>query len=581
MGADGDSGSSPEQDCAMDYDLVIRGGTVVDGTGSPARRADVAVRGERIVAVGDRADVDGTARRTLDADGLVVAPGFVDAHTHLDAQLAWDPVATSSCWHGVTSVVLGNCGVAFAPCKPDDREYLARMMESVEDIPADSIMSGLEWNWETYGEYLAALDRLPKGINVGGMVGHCAVRHWAMGERGLDDAPASEDDVRAMVAVVDEAIAAGALGFSTSRTMLHRVPDGRSVPGTYATPDELFAIADVLAARGRGTFEVAPRIGEREGDDLATTRAELAWMAEVNRRTGRPVTFAVASVDTRPTLHSDVLRLVDEAAREGARLRPQSTARGIGILVGLCVRTPFDGVASWRELMALDEDERFAVVADDQRRATLVRDADERGTGFPIDKLYFLGADEARYDHQPADSLAALAAAAGETPAATFLRLTVETGGRALFSFPFLNHSMAAVEELLGHPSTMLGLGDAGAHVGQIMDASLPTFFLSHWVRDRGRFTLEEGVRRLTSDTAAVFGVADRGVLREGAFADIVAFDLDGLRLPLPEYVHDFPGGAGRFVQRADGYAWSIVNGEPFMEDGRHTGALAGRVVRS
>jgi N-acyl-D-aspartate/D-glutamate deacylase len=568
----------------MDYDLVIRGGTVVDGTGSPARRADVAVRGDRIVAVGDSGaggDVDGSAGRTIDADGLVVAPGFVDAHTHLDAQLAWDPVATSSCWHGVTSVVLGNCGVAFAPCKPDDREYLARMMESVEDIPADSIMSGLDWDWETYGEYLGALDRLPKGINVGGMVGHCAVRHWAMGERGLDDVPAGEDDVRAMVAVVDEAIAAGALGFSTSRTMLHRVPDGRSVPGTYATPDELYAIADVLAARGRGTFEVAPRIGEREGDDLATTRAEIAWMAEVNRRTGRPVTFAVASVDTRPTLHSDVLRLVDEAAGEGARLRPQSTARGIGILFGLCVRTPFDGVASWRDLMALDEDKRLAVINDDEHGAALVRDADERGTGFPVDKLYFLGVDEARYDHRPADSLAALAAAAGETPAATFLRLSVESGGRALFSFPFLNHSMAAVEELLGHPSTMLGLGDAGAHVGQIMDASLPTFFLSHWVRDRGRFTLEEGVRRLTSDTAAVFGIADRGVLREGAFADVVAFDLDGLRLPLPEYVHDFPGGAGRFVQRSEGYAWSIVNGQPFMEDGHHTGALAGRVLRS
>jgi N-acyl-D-amino-acid deacylase len=560
------------------YDLVIEGGTVVDGTGGPAFRADVAVQGERIVAVGE---VDGRGARTVDADGRVVTPGFVDAHTHLDAQIAWDPLASSSCWHGVTSVVLGNCGVTFAPCKPEDREYLAELMESVEDIPAASILSGLAWDWQTYGEYLDAVDALPKGVNVGGMVGHCAVRHWAMGERGLDEAPASRDDIDAMVALVDEAIAAGALGFSTSRTMLHRVPDGRAVPGTYAQPEELLAIAGVLGRHGRGTFEAAPRLGERDGDDLTNTGAEVGWMAEVNRTTGRPVTFGLAHSTLRPDLHARVLSFVDEAAADGGWLRPQTTARGIAILFGLCHRTPFDGAPAWRALQPLDLEGRLAALDDDERRAELVQAAAEQPTGLDLTGVYFVGTDEARYDYSPPDSLAAHATRVGEAPVETFIRMSRESRGRALFSFPFLNQSFDAVDEMLHHPQVMLGLGDSGAHVGMIMDAGLPTFFLAHWVRDRGAFTLEDGIRRLTSDTATVFGIEDRGVIREGAFADLNVLDLEALRLPLPEYVHDFPGGAGRFVQTSEGYDCTIVNGQPFMEDGEHTGALAGTLLRS
>ncbi len=561
----------------MAYDLVIEGGTIVDGTGAPPFRGDVAVQGDRIVAVGD---VDGDGRRTVDAGGKYVTPGFVDIHTHLDAQIGWDPVATSSCWHGVTSVVLGNCGVTFAPCKPEDREYLATMMESVEDIPADSILSGLSWDWQTYGEYLRELDGLPKGINVGGMVGHCAVRQWAMGERGLDQEPARPDDIAAMVPLVDEAIGAGALGFSTSRTMLHRVPDGRAVPGTYAQPDELLAIAGALGRHGRGTFEVAPRLGEDMGDDLATTRGEIEWMAEINRTTGRPVTFGLAQADVLPELHARVLEFVDEQAGRGAELRPQTTARGIGILFGLSHHTPFDGAKEWGGLRDLDLAGRLAVLDDETRRAELVRAGAEVPT-LPLTGVYFVGTDEARYDYSPADSLAGLAEQAGESPAETFIRLSRESRGRALFSWPFLNQSMDAVDAMLHHPQIMLGLGDSGAHCGQIMDASLPTFFLSHWVRDRGTFTVEEGVRRLTSDTAEVFGIRDRGVLREGAFADLNVLDLGALRLPLPEYVHDFPGGAGRFVQRGAGYDCTIVNGRVFMEDSEHTGELAGTVLRS
>jgi len=562
----------------MAYDLVIRDGTVVDGTGRPSFRGDVAVTGDRIAAVGD---LDGDGRKTIDAEGRVVSPGFVDVHTHLDAQVGWDPVATSSCWHGVTSVVLGNCGVTFAPCKPEDREYLAELMESVEDIPAASILDGLSWHWETYGEYLGELDRLPKGVNVGGMVGHCAVRHWAMGERGLDEAPASPDDIAAMTALVDEAIAAGALGFSTSRTMLHRVPDGRAVPGTYATPEELLAIGEVLGRHRRGTFEVAPKLGELDGDDFAGSRAEVAWMAEINRRTGRPVTFGLAQTSFLPDLHTRVLEFVDDEAARGAHVRPQTTARSIGLLFGIAHRTFYDGLPSWQALQALDLDGRLAALDDDNRREQLIREAQALPPGLDPGFVYLVGMRDAHYAYTPEDSLAAIAARAGESPPATFVRLARESRGRALFSFPFLNQSLDAVDQLLHHPAVMLGLGDSGAHVGQIMDASLPTFFLSHWVRDHGVFSIEDGIRRLTSDTAGVFGIADRGVIRAGAFADLNVFDLDALHLPLPEYVHDFPGGAGRFVQRGDGYDATIVNGRVFMRGGEPTGELAGTVLRS
>ncbi|HEX6310153.1 MAG TPA: amidohydrolase family protein [Acidimicrobiia bacterium] len=560
----------------MAYDLVIEGGTIVDGTGHPPYRGDVAVQGARIVALGD---VDGRATRTIDAEGRLVTPGFVDVHTHLDAQLAWDPLATSSCWHGVTSVVLGNCGVTFAPCKPEDQEYLAELMESVEDIPAASILDGLSWSWQTYGEYLEELDRLPRGVNVGGMVGHCPVRQWAMGERGLDPEPATDDDIAAMVELVDEAVAAGALGFSTSRTMLHRVPDGRAVPGTYARPEELLAIAGVLGRRQRGTFEVAPKLGEDGGGEM--TRAEVTWMADVNRATGRPVTFGLAQTNLLPDLHTRVLAAVDEEAGAGAELRPQTTARSISILFGLAHRTPFDGAAAWQELRDLDIGARLAVLGDDARRAALVEAAKEHPPGIDLAGLFLVGTSEAHYDYSPADSLAALAEGAGEHPAETFIRLELDSNGRALFSWPFLNQRMDAVATLLRHPKMMLGLGDAGAHVGQIMDAGLPTFFLSHWVRDRGVFSVEDGVRRLTSDTAAVFGIDDRGVLREGAFADLNVFDLAALHLPLPEYVHDFPGGAGRYVQRSTGYDATIVNGRVFMAAGEPTGDLAGTLLRS
>jgi N-acyl-D-aspartate/D-glutamate deacylase len=559
------------------HDLVIRGGLVVDGTGAPAVRADVAVRADRIVEVGRVAE---RGARELDADGRIVTPGFVDVHTHLDAQIAWDPVASSSCWHGVTSVVLGNCGVTFAPCRAEDRAYLAALMESVEDIPAASVLEGLRWDWETYGEYLGALDRLPKGVNVGGMVGHCAVRQHVMGDRSLSEDPATPDEVAAMAELVEEAVAAGALGVSTSRTLLHRVPDGRPVPGTWARDDELLAFAEVLGRLRRGVFEVAPRFEGRglEGDPA---REEVAWMAEAQRRSGRPVTFGVAQSDLGPDLYRRIYDHVDEQGRRGAELRPQTTPRGIALLFGLAARTLFDRSPAWQELRALDLPARLAAVDDEARRARLVDDGRANLPSLDFTGVFVLAGEPARYDFGPADSLAAHAAAAGEDVVEAFVRISRETRGRALFSFPFLNQRMEAVDWMLHHPRTVLGLGDSGAHVGLIMDAGQPTWFLSHWARDRGVFTVEDAVRRLTSDTAGLFGLADRGVVRAGAHADLNVIDLDALALSLPAYVRDFPGGAGRYVQRASGYDATVVNGAVFMEHGEHTGSLAGVTLRS
>jgi N-acyl-D-amino-acid deacylase len=559
----------------MSYDIVIRNGLVVDGTGAEPYRGDVAVSGERIAAVGE---VTGSGEREVDAEGRLVTPGFVDIHTHLDAQLAWDPIGSSSCWHGVTTVVLGNCGVTFAPCKPADRRYLAELMESVEDIPAESIMQGLPWSWETYGEYLGYLGSIPKGINVGGMIGHCAVRYHAMGERSLDEAPATDDDIARMCELVDEAMAAGALGFSTSRTALHRVPDGRPVPGTYADDRELAAIAEVMGRRGRGVFEAAPRLGERDGPGLPRTVAEVEMLAELSTMTGRPVTFGLTQTKRSPVLHSTVLEVVRAARERGADLRPQTTARGIGLLFGLVHRSPFDGAEEWSRLRPLAVEEKVAALRDPQRRSELQAAAEAVPT-VPPDELFVLPVGDARYDLGEEDSLAGHARRLGTTPAGAFIELALERDGHLLVNWPFLNDDLGAVEDMLHNPDTVMGLADAGAHVGLIMDSSQPTFYLTHWVRDRGLCGVGEAVRRMTSDTARLFGIADRGEIRAGAFADLNVIDLDGMRLPQPEYVHDFPGGAGRFVQRSAGYELTTVNGRVFMESGQHTGELAGVVV--
>ena len=563
----------------MDADLVIRSGTVVDGTGAPAQVADVVIAGDRVVAV--EANWTGTATRTIDATDRIVTPGFVDVHTHLDAQLAWDPLPTSSCWHGVTSAVLGNCGVTFAPMRPGQREFLAEIMESVEDIPRAAILDGLPWDWQSYGDYLAWLDRIPKGLNVGGMVGHVALRVAAMDERAFEDGPVGDDDLATMCQLLDDAMAAGALGVSTSRTYGHVVPDGRPVPGTFALDGELLAFADVLARHGKGLFEGAMRLGERDNDALDNTRREVAMLGEFSRRSGRPVSFGLTQSDRRPELYQRVVEWSKEENATCVGLRPQTTARGIGILFGLSNRTPWDRGAAWKELRTLTLPQRLDALRDPARRVRLVQDAGDASNRVDIDRLWVLPPGPARYDCRPEDSLVAHGQRRGVSPVEAFIELSLETGGQCLLNHPLLNQKLEAVEQMLDDPMVTLGLADAGAHVGQIMDTSQPTFFLSYWVRERQRWALEEAVRRLTSDTADLFGIAGRGRITPGSYADVNVIDLEGLTLHQPEFVHDFPNGAGRYVQKASGYDATIVNGRVFMEHGEHAGELAGRLIRS
>ena len=568
-----------------EFDIVIRGGDVVDGTGARTKKADVAIAGDRIVAIGQ---VEGKGAQEIDATGKVVTPGFVDIHTHLDAQLAWDPIGSSSCWHGITSVVMGNCGVTFAPVKTEDISHLAEMMESVEDIPREAILQGLPWDWRTYGEYLSFLDGLPKGINVGGMVGHVAVRWNVMGEESLDEEPATAEQVAQMCDLVDEAIGAGALGFSTSRTLLHRTPDGPPIPGTFADDEELFAFADVLGRHGKGVFESAPRF-EKAGADWSGLKHEIKTLGEVTRRSGRPSTFGLVYNAVRPDMSDVALAEVAAENRKGAELRPQTTCRPIGVVLGIQHRTPWARAGeTWKSMQDMNLGERLALIRDSNTRRMLIEEANNpekiHGGGsamVDLSRLYLLDAENPDYRVGPEGTLEAKAAQAGVTPVEYFLAETDRSDGSVMLSLPILNQDYEAIETMMADEAIVMGLADAGAHVGQIMDSSQPTYFLSHWVRDTGFFTLEEGVRRITSDTADLFGLVDRGRIVEGAYADVNVIDFERLSLIGPEYVHDFPGGAGRYIQRGTGYDATIVNGKVFMEDGEHTGELAGVTLRS
>jgi N-acyl-D-aspartate/D-glutamate deacylase len=564
------------------HDIVIRHGDVVDGTGSAPTQADVAIDGDHVTEVGVVTD---RGEREIDASGRIVTPGFVDIHTHLDAQLFWDPAASSSCWHGVTTVVLGNCGVTFAPIRPGQEKYLAGMMDSVEDIPADTIMAGLPWGWESYGDYLQALRQRRLGVNVGGMIGHAALRYYVMGARSLDEAPATEDDIAGMAAVLAEAVDSGALGFSTSRSFLHTVPDGTPLPGTFARPTELAGIAAVLGARGRGVIEVVPRIGERDGPARENSVAELAWMEDVSRSSGRPLTFAITQSDRRPGLWSWVMEQVAAARGRGADLRPQTSARGTAILYGLVGRTPYDTLPGWAELMAKPWAARVEALADDALRRRLAEQADQsEGQSGPLapkdpGKLYLLPPGVARYDVRPENSLAAEAARRGTTPAGAFIDYTVETGGLGLLYYPVLNSDLDAVGAMLTNPDVVIGLGDAGAHVALTMDAGQPSYVLSHWVRDSGRLDIGRAVHKLTLEGAELFGLAGRGRLVPGAFADVNVIDLESLHLRTPELVADFPLGASRFVQRAHGYDYTLVNGKVLVDHDELTAERSGQLV--
>ena len=565
------------------HDLLVRGGTVIDGTGADAFEADVAVDDGTIVAVGDLADHD--ADEVIDADGLLVTPGFVDIHTHYDGQATWDPVLAPSSLHGVTTIVCGNCGVGFAPARGDRREWLVGLMEGVEDIPGAALSEGIQWEWESFPEYLDALDRRSYTVDIGTQVAHGAVRAYVMGDRGAANEPAGDDDIDQMAAIVQEAVEAGALGFSTSRTLLHKAVDGEPVPGTFAAEDELFGIGRALGEVGAGVFEVAP--AGAAGEDVLAPHKEIDWMCRLSAEIDRPVTFALLQHDAAPDDWRKLMDLSMQACDDGAHVYPQVAGRPFGMLVGhQTTYHPFLTSPTYEALDALPFDEKVARLRDPGTREQVIAEAtptDSPLTGY--ERMFVMG-DELDYEPPPEKSVASIAEREGRGPVEVAYDLMLEQDGRALLLVPLLNYAYGDAEpirEMLLHPQGALGLGDGGAHCGIICDASIPTFLLTHWGRDRQRgerLPLELLVRKQTRDTARLYGLDDRGTVEPGMKADLVVLDFDRLALAPPEVVFDLPAGGRRLVQGADGYVATICSGEVTFRDGEATGARPGRLIR-
>ena len=565
------------------HDLVIRNGLVVDGTGAPARQADVAIDDGVVAAIGE---VNDLGREEIDADGLLVTPGFVDIHTHFDGQITWDPLLTPSFWHGVTTVVFGNCGVGFAPAAPNRRDWLIGLMEGVEDIPGSALAEGMQWGWESFPEYLDFLDTLPKAIDIGTQVPHGAVRAYVMGDRGARNEEANPEDIQEMAAIVKEGLKAGALGFTTSRTLAHRAIDGEPVPGTFAAEDELFGIGQALKELSTGIYEVAP--AGVTGDDANAPELEIAWMRKLSAEIERPVSFAMVQFDNEPEAWRDALDRSLEALEDGAELYPQVAARGISLLLTLRGRHPFIHSPSYRELDELDWAERAEAMRDPQRKEKILAEveAPDAALGFVMwNKLYPM-TDPPNYEPTADESVAARAEAAGQTALEfAYDFLSQGDGQNVLFAplFNYAHNNLDATREMMMHPRVAMGLSDGGAHCGVICDAGMPTFMLTHWSRDRSRgekLPLEWVVKRMTNDTAELYGLGDRGTLEVGKKGDVNVIDYDALQLEPPQAVHDLPTEAMRLIQKSRGYVATIVSGEVISRHGEETGARPGQLIR-
>jgi N-acyl-D-amino-acid deacylase len=560
----------------MAYDLVIRNGTVVDGTGGPRFRADVGIVGDRIAALGR---IRERGAREIDADGRFVTPGFVDGHTHMDAQVFWDPLGTCSCWHGVTTVVMGNCGFTLAPCRESEKDLAMRSLERAEDIARDAMLEGITWQWETYADYLDALDRTPKGINYSGYIGHSALRTYVMGERAFEQT-AGDDDLDAMRREVESALRAGAIGFSTSRSPNHETSDERPVASRLASWDEVRALVGVMTDVGAGVFELAQE-QPSNGEERADYDARLTALAVDS---GRPITFVVGSSAAAPTAWQHSLQLIDDIAAKGGRVTGQVHSREFLSIIGFKVNLPFDRLPGWRELRARPLAEQRAALTDPVRRAALVDEAANGRYGAAIGaEVRPPQYDAIRVLDSPAGpyrTVAEIATATGSTPIDVMIDLSLAQDFRLFFAQPFANHDLGVVRKLIEHPRTIVAISDSGAHVSQIIDASVPTHFLSHWVRREQAFTWEQGVRMLTSDPARLWGFADRGVLAEGLAADVAVFDPEQIAPELPDAAHDLPAGALRLKQGATGLDATVVNGRVLLVDGEPTGELPGRLLR-
>jgi len=568
------------------HDIVIRGGTILDGTGAPAITGDVAIEGGKIVAVGGTA---GPAKRVIDADGLLVTPGWVDVHTHYDGQATWDPVLAPSSWHGVTTILFGNCGVGFAPVRPEHRTELIDLMEAVEDIPGTALTEGLNWEWESFPDYLDALARLPRTIDVAAQIPHHPLRVYVMGERGISRQAATPDDIAEMSRLTEAAIRAGAFGFTTSRTYSHKTTTGELVPGHKAEEAELAGIGRALGAAGMGAFGM--------NSDFEDEAREFAWMTRLSKETGRPVWFLLTDRPTDPDRWRRLMQGVHRARAAGGHITAQVAGRPVGVILGHATSmNPFTFRPSYRELDKLPAAERWARLRDPAVRACILaeapseRELDRQGQFIRFvatrwDRMFVMG-DPPDYEPTADQSVAAIAARTNHTPDEIAYDYLTEAADRFLF-FPvvgYVHGDHEQIRELLLDPATLLGLGDGGAHCGQIVDAGLPSYMLSHWARDRRRgpgLPLPQLVKMQTSETADFFGFRDRGRLKPGLRADINLIDFERLRLHQPEIVHDLPAGGRRLVQRVDGYRATLVAGTLIFENGEDTGARPGRLVRN
>jgi N-acyl-D-aspartate/D-glutamate deacylase len=567
----------------MALDLLVKNGTVVDGSGMARYRADVGVKDGRIVEIGR---IRNGAAETIDAEGMVVSPGFVDGHTHMDAQVTWDPLGSCSCWHGVTSVIMGNCGFALAPCRPEDREWYARCLEAVEDIPAEAIMAGVNWDWESFPEYLAAVERAPKALNHGTYIGHSALRMYAMGERALEDS-ATGEDLEKMAGTVEEAIRAGAMGFSTSRSPTHVTPTDRPVASRVGSWQEIDRLVAVMTEMNAGIFQVAP--------DVTSGAAQEEFFEQLQRialKSGRPVMFGTIASrqgkEPKPwQFHTEYL---DSTVAQGGRMYGQATTRSINALFSLKSNLPFDFLPTWSEVRALPLEAQKGRLADpDTRRQLIAEEAEMQPRGFefqgggaattnPLRPDYgnLLVMRDVDWDDPTVEDLAR---SSNRNPVETMIDLMLENEDQ-IFIQPLVNENPKDVLGLLKHPRTLATFSDSGAHVCQEMGSSLPTHLLNYWVRKQQAFTLEEAVRMLTFDNASAWELFGRGLIRAGYAADLVIFDADNIKPGMPAVASDLPGGARRLVQKADGIAATVVNGAVTFLNGETTGTHAGQLLK-